>query len=86
MVLGDLFIAAAIGTQRFAKRQMNINTDPIGSILFVELVCKLLFPSFNADLVLPEWNSRVAGIPGQRLIVLSYQDRVDTFNFHNCKF
>jgi hypothetical protein len=71
MIGGDLFIAAAISAKRFAKWQVNIDADTLGCIMFTELVCKLLLPSFTVQVIAPERNSRVARIPGHRLVIFS---------------
>src|SRR5581483_5761140 len=69
MVGGDFFIAAAIGTKRFTERQMNIQANAPLPVFFLKLLLKNGLPLQYIDMIVPERNSRVAGIPGNGNIV-----------------
>ena len=85
MVIGNLFIAAAIGAKRFTEWQVYINGYSINVILLAETGFKNLLPFGKFNIILPEWNSRVTCIPGDRFIILPDQQRIDYFTFHISK-
>jgi hypothetical protein len=76
MVGSDLFVAATIGTQRLAKGQMNVKGDSIHMVLLCKFFYKQTFPGFCLQLIVPERNGGIAGITGQREIILPYQQGV----------
>jgi hypothetical protein len=39
----------------------------------------------HINFLLPERNSRITGVPGHRLVVLTHQYRIDLFSFHATK-
>jgi hypothetical protein len=83
MVGGYLFVATAIGTKRFAKRQVNLQADAIGVVLFMKPSSKCLFPGIDCQGFVPGGHCRITGIPGNRLIVFPDQQGVDRQTLHH---
>ena len=72
MVGGDLFVAAAVDTEGFAKREVDIEADPARFVAFAEPALESLFPARDIRVLLPERHGGIAGITGDGSIVFIY--------------
>ena len=70
MLGSDLFIAAAIGAERLAKRQVYIQTDTLGRVPGVKLLPEKSGPFVPVQPLLPERNGWITGIAGNRQVIL----------------
>jgi hypothetical protein len=73
MVFGDALIAAAIGAETFAKREVDIQTDSLLLSELIESFSDQNVPVSLSYVVFPKWYSWIGGIAGYRPIVFSDQ-------------
>jgi hypothetical protein len=69
----DLFIASAVGTQRFAEWQVQIQADTTCFVAMTEVCSENMFPFCYINTFLPAGYSWVTGIAGDGYIVFFYQ-------------
>ena len=79
------FIAAAIGTKRFAEWKVQVEADAVHRILIGKTPDKILFPLFHIHPVVPERNGGIARIPWYRLVIFPDEQGIDNFTFHKAK-
>lgn len=73
MVCCNFFIAAAIGTKRFAKRQMNVQADALPGVVQFKLLGQQLFPMVGVKPLFPNRHRGIAGVTGNRTVVFLCQ-------------
>ena len=58
---------------------MKIKADAIRAIGQFKLFAEYFFPVFNVNIIFPEWNCRVTGVPWNRNVIFMQQGR---WNIH----
>ena len=69
MIGGNLFIAAAIGAERFTERQVDLQADAVHMVLLPEFNPEIFLPTLPVQRLVPVRNGRITGVPRDRQIV-----------------